>query len=366
MKILLKYLIHIIVLTVLSSTCVLLLAQSDSSKNGSIDDIRTPPSPAFVLLGIEPSSVELPTTPRALGLSLLSATNQGDIIPRNYALEFAPYWLVPEHRELTFEEYYHPNIAQSLSQTFSVSLISAKQTGIDSLLSGSDVALGIRTQLLSGEPSARLDSLDDSLGIAQKEYGFLYHHFRTNIIPEDSILLQGYTHLKDSVEHGLSRDSLKLQEYARLKDSIYTVFCEDSTHLAQLNKTKTRLAQSMAAEDQHRVGWIVEMAGAIVEAFPHNTFGQESIRRWGIWVTPTYKLENPCIDFLVVARFIRDLDSSTNQNFFDGGFRLITHFSDLSFSAEYVSRSSFDVTVTSQTANSTSGTFSLKNTYRLT
>src|SRR5262245_42359826 len=69
----------------------------------SFNSLRTPTSPAFTLLGIEPTSVERPNTPSSLAASLLNQTAGFSTLPRDYALEFSPYWLVG-HPRLTWRD----------------------------------------------------------------------------------------------------------------------------------------------------------------------------------------------------------------------------------------------------------------------
>src|SRR4051812_24975372 len=65
-----------------------------SSRTITVSDARTPEAPAFVLLGVSPSQIDRPTTPRALTISVISASFDSDnLLPHNYALQVAPYWL---------------------------------------------------------------------------------------------------------------------------------------------------------------------------------------------------------------------------------------------------------------------------------
>src|SRR5215210_5367154 len=95
------------------------LAQSD--KKVAIDDLSAPQSPAFILLGVAPTSVERPDTPKALGLNFLDKVATGNGFPRNYALQVAPYWLA-SHPNLQFGEYQNPNVKQSILQTLLISV----------------------------------------------------------------------------------------------------------------------------------------------------------------------------------------------------------------------------------------------------
>src|SRR6478672_10027278 len=92
----------------------------------AVSDARSPDAPAFVLLGVSPSQIERPTTPRALGISLLStALDSDNLIPQNYALSVAPYWLAG-HPALSNREYYNPSLRQSVVDTLSFSVVSSR------------------------------------------------------------------------------------------------------------------------------------------------------------------------------------------------------------------------------------------------
>src|SRR5829696_3920328 len=72
--------------------------------------LRTPTSPAFVILGITPAEVERPTAPAAFAASFFQRVEEATKgFPNSYALELAPYWL-RSHPGLTFTEYQKPTL----------------------------------------------------------------------------------------------------------------------------------------------------------------------------------------------------------------------------------------------------------------
>lgn len=102
------------------------------AQNVSVDDLRTPASPGFILMDETPASIEKPTTPQGLALNLLSLRQGG-------AVEVAPYWLVT-HPNLNFLQYAHGSFP--ILQTLSLSM--ATVTKNDS----TNVAFGGRMQIL--------------------------------------------------------------------------------------------------------------------------------------------------------------------------------------------------------------------------
>ncbi len=90
-------------------------------ENIPLKDLRTPSAPGFVILGVEPTSVERPMTPRAFAFSLASIATSPEILPRDYAIEASPYWLVPQD-DLTYEEFYSNNLLKNLYRGLSLSI----------------------------------------------------------------------------------------------------------------------------------------------------------------------------------------------------------------------------------------------------
>ena len=141
----------------------------------SLDDLKAPPSPAFVLLDVSPSKVERPQSVRPLVLSALSAIST-DGFPKNYAVEFAPYWLgMPK---LTFDQYYNSTVGQSLVRHLSVSVATTPLEGAP----GTSIGVGARTLPFPGRPHPKLQALRDRLTELQlkliDEEGFFSRHER--------------------------------------------------------------------------------------------------------------------------------------------------------------------------------------------
>jgi len=124
----------------------------------TIEDARTPTSPAFKLLDIAPSLIEKPQTPRQLGLNLLTAYDGNDI-----GIDFAPYWFFP-HNELEFKQYYNPDFVQSIQQNLSVSLISANVSASQTTRA---LGVGIKTILVQGRPSKKLEGIKKDILVEQ-------------------------------------------------------------------------------------------------------------------------------------------------------------------------------------------------------
>lgn len=265
----------------------------------TLDNLRTPTSPAFVVLGVQPTSVERPTTPRAFALSLLSATGgEGGVVPENYAAEFAPYWMRSQP-QLTFAEYFQASPLQSLRQTFSLSLATAAPTGADST---TGVGIGFRVSPLTGRASVRLDSLVTALDSVQDE------------------------RLDLRVARRRAASAGEAGEVARV----------DS--LLEVNAEKSRGLSRQIRENDERVGLQLQVAGALAAYYPQNDFSAGTVGRTGLWSTATYRWDDPQVDLIGLVRYQRD-GAGDPQGLWDLGGRGAVTLNRLTASAEFVSRS---------------------------
>jgi len=133
-----------------------------------IDDLRTPSAPGLILMDEAPASIEKPSTPQGLALSLLNFRNGG-------AIEVAPYWL-KEHDGLNFDKHVygkHPFL-QTLS--FSISnVVKGDTTNLSAgvrfhwlRLHNKASRNHVKAKLDSLNPNSPLDSTVDYAGILNR------------------------------------------------------------------------------------------------------------------------------------------------------------------------------------------------------
>ncbi len=72
----------------------IVLSQDPGREFPSFNSLRTPTSPAFTVLGVEPNSVERPNTPSSLALSLQNLSSDFKSLAKDFAVEVSPYWLM--------------------------------------------------------------------------------------------------------------------------------------------------------------------------------------------------------------------------------------------------------------------------------
>jgi hypothetical protein len=260
----------------------------------TLDDLKAPSSPAFVLLGVEPTSVERPETPKALIVDLVSTLQESQGIPKDYALALAPYWL-KDHPDLTYNQYFTTNPWQNLLHTLSISLASHRPED-DQETDAADtseefqdpaVGIGFRGMLIGGRAPKDLDSAVKDL---EKALGAVLD---------------------------CENDCEEVEQAAR----------DAAAKVQEINV--------------QRVGFTLDVAGGAVWDFPEEKVDQRRMQRWGAWITPAYRFASSSgkssIDALAVLRYIRK--KQNHEDTIDLGGRLIWHYNDdLALSAEYVQR----------------------------
>jgi len=272
-----------LLLIVLPFVCNLVFGESwNTSLNAN--DLQAPVAPAFILLGVEPTSIDQPKTPRAFVLSFLNARANNDFIPRDYAMQVVPYWLF-SHPSLTFNDYYNANVVQTLLQTAVISIATTKMSSLDSLSSGTNLGLGLNAMIIQGQAHPKLSDSKNQLV---------------------SIL--------DSMNR-----------------------TEDSTKLKILMNRAKGIALEIQKMDKQRVGFRVECAGGSIIDFPVDNFESGKMTRYGVWVLPAYRISNSTLDFIALGRYIHN-ESDSSENYLDFGGRIVSETSDFTLSGEFVYR----------------------------
>lgn len=254
------------------------LIRAGETPEVSIDELRVPSSPAFTLLGVSPTAVERPSTPRALGLSLLSATERSNSkVPNDVAIEFAPYWW-KSHPGLTFEDYYsnHKGIGATIAQTLAISLgTTALEDQVGS--KGTRAALGLRFMLRQGGMDPKLAPRVSALKQSQIEL--------LECVPDEPT---------EPIDQGC----------------------------LAVAETKMRAAQASVTEKAERLGWTVEYAVAATRDFPDDDANAGRNTRLGTWITAAYHRNGP-LSVVGVARYVSEDGELKRTSTTDIGSRLI-------------------------------------------
>lgn len=83
--------------------CLTQISYGQNEDSLKLEDLKAPTSPGFSLLDLSPTSVERPTSPKQIGLNLLNFVSSDNALPKNFAIEFAPFWLTKHRGETIFK-----------------------------------------------------------------------------------------------------------------------------------------------------------------------------------------------------------------------------------------------------------------------
>ncbi|HEV7608078.1 MAG TPA: hypothetical protein VGO61_12110 [Steroidobacteraceae bacterium] len=297
MRIISKFRFTAAILAVMAVTGAWAQETAGAGKKVTIDELRSPTSPAFTILGIAPTNVIRPNTPRELAVELLSAKERGDgEFPSDLALEIAPYWLA-SHPELNFFEYYQPtNIGQTILRSLSVSVASSKIP--DDAVEGTTMGVGIRFLLVPGKMSPELQPTVQQLKDIQVE-------FLDKCVPD----------IPDNPGGAEQPSNCTPEE------------------LAAFDAKMRKVGDGIRGLDLQRTGWVVEAALAASRDYPSADGAASHARQVGAWVTASYKARDPkSLTLLTAARFLEDRTGEANVRMTDLGGRLIYESSQMPLS----------------------------------
>ena len=290
------------------------------AKTSDFDKLRTPDSPAFVILGVSPTEIQRPTTPKGVATTMGGFASGADVtIPKNYALEVAPYWLFA-HPDLDVR-HYRQDRWQRLYRTFSVSLGTAQATrttmdamGMAVSHTDSDLGIGARTILWQ-------DGSEDECTKQANAYGEQLASAVLLSEAEKEAIEKAHPFGKPGYDEAIQQTQQAKADQA----------------VKSFAKTPTCVAAAASAK-----GLSVEAAGALDVHFADSkvTRGNTSLIAHAVWLSASYDFDN-----LAIAGMVRygSRDTTTGrQRVLDGGVRGIYKAKTFALSSEGLVRYRMD------------------------
>lgn len=300
-------------------------AAGQASEDVSVSMLQAPPSPAFVLLGVEPSSVERPGSVSDFSASFLSASGELSVLPESYAVSFAPYWLLGAGEETTFREYRSSvGIAETVARTLSLSAAFSPTPGQPDGSEATSGGFGLRFSLFEGEISdafnPELVSLIDLLQTsaqnaralvaqaldADAEYQELSRSLREIEAEIAAVVRQGGVATPDQSAILTSRQAAVAARADEITSGPLQALLEPIQE--QIGRTRLR-----------RTGFKLDVAAGLVFDFPDRSIRSGDLVRGGAWLTTGYDWGGGVA--LGVARFMGS-QRGIGSDAFDLGGRL--------------------------------------------
>ena len=293
-------------------------ALAQSAAPPAFNAARTPTSPAFTIMGIEPTSVERPSNPTDLALAFVSQVEDTSIVPADFALELTPYWLVGRPR-LTWSDDATRSVRESLMRTAAFS-IGTGEVGTTSAPVRA-LAVGARTSVFSGRLSAESRRQIEEL--------------EKRLKAEAALGLRMMASQLQELNRMFKAAEITAEQFAQLMAALQKATLESREYRESAErKAVEELVQTFATV---RDGFFLEFAAAAAWRFPEAVWDQGQFDRWGLWLTPSY-VAGGAAAIGLLRYSSADTDAGTTEGVLDYGVRGVHFRERYAMSLEYVRR----------------------------
>lgn len=358
---------------------LLTVGETAAQESGIVDELKVPDYPAFILLGVQPTSVDKPSTPSKLASTLQTFASGSGLKP-NSALEATPFWYW-SHPNLTYTNYVNPpTVLDNIAQTTAISLATA-ETRLQGDTSSTGLSIGLRTQLFSGHPNSTRaeDVLKDWISCVARFGGVLL----VNVTNKLSHLDKDRAYSAAEIQSELTVVETEARSHpdkfwkditpppAEAENEMETQFADivksatekkkpvewisylksEFDSYSNKNKFVEATADKFRTASKEREGFILQVAFSSLFNFVHNQFDQSYFAKSATWVTFGWTTPD-VLDLFGVVRYIHNASVIDTMDNADVGFSIGIHSEKFKISFETVAR----VRLAGSSATDTSGT----------
>ena len=262
----------------------------------TVDALRVPDPPGYVLLGGAPSAVERPATVQAFAASVVTRATSGDPFDA-FGVQVAPFWMGGIPR-LSYAAYERGAVGpEAIRRTLAVSAATDRLDLGDAAPTPA-VALGVRMALATG-------AIDPD-----------YRGYRGKREAAFEALADANSGFREAVEAAVAADSAsqrlrRAERAAAFAGDIPLAETFQAQRLVRQQELQDRIEieadAALAAFDDlatRRVGLVIDVAGGWSAAFPGADFDAVETYRWGAWATAGYAGRGATV--LAVARYLNE------------------------------------------------------------
>lgn len=298
----------------------LAVAGQEAPAEHSINLLRAPALPAFVLLGLESSSISRPANVSDFALKFQSDTESLGVIPGNIGAVISPYWL-SSHGQSTYDQFAAGGGGrQTFLESFSLSVASMSRSAEGSSVDTIALGVGISFSLLRG----RIDT-------EYNDYGTRLQSIRENL---DALLVTFSLTVEEFIEADPEIQRLEADLAAApnqaLADSIGPLIETELDRVTDAweralragdsgNDLLSRIAEEAKDLRVKRKGAFLDLAAGAVWEFPGKVVDEKSLLNWGAWLTGGY--EGTSTSALGLFRVLGD--RPRDEVMFDVGLRVL-------------------------------------------
>ncbi|MFD1604048.1 hypothetical protein ACFSJW_08925 [Flavobacterium artemisiae] len=333
-----------------------IIFNANAQQDISIEDLKTPHSPGFQILDIAPTSIERPANPKALGVSLLSLTSSGTVIPKNFAMEISPYWYTKSDNANVYQ---YLSINTENKETFDIKGILRKMSiSIASVFNDSTsgslikntnyISFGVRTTLFTYREASQNEKLNQSL----KNITDKIKEIKSNDIEKRKLIGMRVKYRSElNNETDQDKKAVIISKIASIETQIDNLIEASPEELEKKLDADEEVQKNIKLLKQLPL-FQLDGAFAYSEAIPGNKYENNRFNRSGFWLNASFnalsinkeKL-NDCLSILGTLRFITDntlventLNEFKKNKAFDYGLKAEYTVNDFSVSIEYLKR----------------------------
>ncbi len=311
--------------------------------NQEIDQLKSPQSPAAVMLGMSDSEITRPSDVSDFMASLRQASKDFTSVPVNYAIDFSPHWIWKK-KTTSAAQFLSNSLSNNFKQSFTVS-VANNNNDISSAITNQPLpnvgmAVGIRFSFLRGNISkATSDKLDTAKYYMTKKNNLASTSNEAKIIEDLNAALIGKIKAINQMA-ALSDDQKK-----KMTDSVvgsYDAYKKSLTDKAfSRPDIDTKITNSLSGLDFTRKGFKLDFNSAVAWQFPDRSFEDKRLDQAGLWLSGGYELESN-VSFLAIVRYQyfskNDYTGRPKNDALDAGGRILFTANKFSISGEIVYR----------------------------
>jgi hypothetical protein len=356
---------------------ILLLISAGSTafaqENPNVKALEITSNPGYVLLGVQPTNISRPSTPRDFVAGMQSAVVNGRLQP-NFAMEANPFnWFKKQSKEKDYRfianDYLSPKPGPAIRRNFAISLATSESDTVvfGDLQKGMGLGYGLRFTIFPGTVNkATLKNVRD---ISVKDVQTVFLEALQFLIDENDDFKYEYlsraqdlaiAHLQKRTDIPDDLKPLVEKEITQYK-SVFALQTKPDEVLAFIHKEDSVLQQQigdaakgigMRKEPFARDGFILEFAYSGVTVFQQNQWAQAVNAKNGIWLTPSYRIDlgaedQPDLiqsfDMLGIVRYLWNDKRVDAGNYLDVGIKAQFNRNDWNVSLEGVGRHASEV-----------------------
>jgi hypothetical protein len=332
---------HLLMTMILMLLCNVTNAQIDTTIK--IDLLRGPSSPASSLLNISNTDIEKPTDVNAFMASVRNATNNFTILPKSFALDFAPYKIFNKNNHVDFKSLQEDKHKFQQSTIISLAVNNVEKN--DSLpQSAKKTQLGIGFKInifrgkLSDETNAAINAIYDLQAKlnteSKKDFGD--NEELKKLSGEGISLTKRLIELKKENNPANNKEISRLESLQVLNKKSQLELMEaisESTEGKESTITALKTITNKASKIKlERFGFNLDFAGGTVVDFINNKFDNSYVTKAGGWLNGGWNFDKSSTSILFLARYLYNPKTAfadpnlqvENLHTFDVGGRFIS------------------------------------------